>query len=351
MTDVEENIKAEENNFCYLCGEKGDVLYKDLHDTLFGAKGHWGLKRCSNKSCSLIWVDPMPSPKEIKKLYVDYYTHTDHSAKITTIIKESSILKAYHYVKDGYLAWRFGYYTSYSTMQKIMGLSLYLLPRRRSIIDRSILWLRANNGGRLLDLGCGNGKFLESLPSGWQLEGVEVDADAVEIATSRGLKVRLGSLEEQQYPDNIFDVITMNHVIEHIHDPLLLFKECQRILKPHGKLVLITPNSESLGQRIFKHNWRGLEVPRHLYIFSCKALRTLARKAGFQGIDLASTGLFAEKYYITSRAIATGKGYIPPYYKGTIMERLTAAGYYFLEKLLMIFNSDLGEEIFLVATK
>jgi SAM-dependent methyltransferase len=96
-------------------------------------------------------------------------------------------------------------------------------------------------------------------------------------------------LESIGYPDNSFDAITMSHVIEHVHDPVALLKECYRILKPAGYLVVTTPNINSWGHKKFEENWIHLDPPRHLHLFSQNTLQTCAEKAGCQNIDTWST--------------------------------------------------------------
>jgi 2-polyprenyl-3-methyl-5-hydroxy-6-metoxy-1,4-benzoquinol methylase len=121
---------------------------------------------------------------------------------------------------------------------------------------------------------------------GWEVEGVEFDPAAVKTARLTGLNVRNGSLEENAYPSESFEVITMRHVIEHVPDPVETLTECARILKPGGQLFLFTPNGSSLSHRLFKESWRGLETPRHLHIFSPPSARRALTMAGFQKITV-----------------------------------------------------------------
>lgn len=81
----------------------------------------------------------------------------------------------------------------------------------------------------------------------------------------------------------------MNHVIEHVYNPDQLLTACCKLLKPGGIFVSVTPNIESLGHRIFKNHWRGLEPPRHLHIFSTNALLKNAKKSGFQKYRVSTT--------------------------------------------------------------
>lgn len=121
---------------------------------------------------------------------------------------------------------------------------------------------------------------------GWRVVGVDPDESAVKVARSRGLTVHCGMLAEQRFPASTFDAVTLNHVIEHVPDPVQTLRECYRILKPGGTLVQFTPNGTSLGHRIYQEHWRGLEPPRHLHIFSMQSLHRVLATAGFQRIRL-----------------------------------------------------------------
>ena len=155
---------------------------------------------------------------------------------------------------------------------------LYLLPIRRRMLEVGIRYLDLTMRGKVLDVGCGAGSWLlEMRGRGWEVFGLDIDPKAVEAARSAGLSVQCGPVQRQGYPSEFFDAVTLNHVIEHVPDPFKTVKECLRILKPGGKLVIITPNGSGLSHRFFKRDWRGLEPPRHLHIFSLESIsRSLA---------------------------------------------------------------------------
>lgn len=265
--------------YCDLCGHEGEFLYSNQQDRLFGAHGSWNLKQCINQDCGLIWLDPMPLKEEIEKAYASYYTHVipDSSGRPGVLRRIRNV------IERGYLAKEYNYkIDSRPLLARSLGNLLYLLPIQRREADANVRCLSALPGGRLLDVGCGSGEWLLAMQQrGWQVEGIDFDENAVKVAAQRGLRVHCNSLEQHGFPDNYFDAVTSNHLIEHVPDPVQLLVECARILKPGGKLVILTPNNTSFSHRVFKQNWRGLEPPRHLHIFSTPSMRRALAMAGF----------------------------------------------------------------------
>jgi SAM-dependent methyltransferase len=141
----------------------------------------------------------------------------------------------------------------------------------------------AGKVGRLLDVGCATGIFLDGMRRlGWQVQGVEPSASAVAYARSRfGLDVFEGRLEDAHYPANHFDVITLWDVLEHVHEPRQVLGELARIMRPGGLLVMSLPNPDSLEARLIGEHWLGWDLPRHLNLFRPMFLRTHLAEAGF----------------------------------------------------------------------
>jgi predicted SAM-dependent methyltransferase len=97
-----------------------------------------------------------------------------------------------------------------------------------------------------------------------------------------GLEVHCGDVRALALPGNTYDAIVMNHVIEHMLDPVAVLRECHRLLKRGGTLVLTTPNVNSYGHECFQAAWLGLDPPRHLHLFSQTTLAVVAQRSGFQ---------------------------------------------------------------------
>jgi SAM-dependent methyltransferase len=138
--------------------------------------------------------------------------------------------------------------------------------------------------GRLLDFGCGGGAFLKRMADrGWQVTGLDASVGAGRaVQEELGLKVLTGSLPHPELRPCSFDVVTMWQSLEHVHRPLAILREAYRLLVPGGKLIVATPNVESLPFYWFGPAWFGLDLPRHLTHFTPKTLRAMLEAAGFR---------------------------------------------------------------------
>ena len=142
-------------------------------------------------------------------------------------------------------------------------------------------------GGRLLDVGCGTGIFLEELlRSGrWQVVGIEPTEKIADYA-SQALRVEIhqGRFSDVTLPDNSFDAITMWHVLEHLDHPIADLRHAHQLLKENGLLTIEIPNVEGLEAKLFGPYWIGWELPRHLYQFPETMLRTILTTLGFKWV-------------------------------------------------------------------
>jgi SAM-dependent methyltransferase len=158
--------------------------------------------------------------------------------------------------------------------------------RDRSARYRALEAVIGDGPGRLLDFGCGAGGLLAwAAHRGWSVTGIDVSEDAV-ATVRRGLGVRAlhGTLPYPKLSGELFDVITMWHVMEHVHEPLAVLAEAHRLLAPGGRLVIAVPNIDSTAFRRFGSAWYGLDLPRHLTHFTPATLRSMLERAGFMQV-------------------------------------------------------------------
>jgi SAM-dependent methyltransferase len=147
---------------------------------------------------------------------------------------------------------------------------------------------RFKRGGRLLEVGCGTGVFLEEvMRSGrWEAVGIEPSTEsAAYVRNALNIPVYEQLLPEVNLEAHSFDVIVLWNVVEHFYYPIRDLRLAHRLLKPDGLLVFSLPNLESLDAKIFGRYWAGWELPRHLYLFPRQQLRGALDKIGFLLID------------------------------------------------------------------
>ena len=319
---------------CILCGKPGILLFKNLEDQLYGAPGKWNLVKCESPDCGLIWLNPAPKADQISKAYRQYYTHDEGS--------ETFFRKLF---KNLYF--------------KISQIPEYCVGLAQARKRMKALYLDQQFPGNLLDIGCGDGLYMHHMQKlGWKTEGIDFDEKALNRARSfYGLNVRQIDLFDASYPDGTFTAVTLRHVIEHLPDPLATLSECLRILSPGGTLVVVTPNSESLGYGLTFEDWRGLEIPRHLHIFSWTTLKLCAKRLGIPpeqyqvfttatGADYILDESFALQERLTDQKQAqTGPKTIH------FLRTLRAIALQYREQLSLRFDPSIGEEAVLIIHK
>lgn len=274
-------------------------LLKGLRDYLEGVPGEW--TACNCQGGGSIYLTVRPTREAIGKAYTNYYTHGDAQAVHAT--DNGSSLR--WGLVNGYLNRRF---SAARQPARAAGawLLFWLVPLRLQL-DFFFRHL-PRRAGALLDIGSGNGVFLlRAKQAGWRVTGLDMDPQACAAAVAAGVNVRQGVIEELPV-DEQFDVITASHVLEHVHDPADFLCQLQLHLKPGGRLWIATPNARSFGARWFGASWRGLEPPRHIVVFSRKALERSLEAAGYVDIRFHRRGRGAGYILNTSAAIARSAG-------------------------------------------
>lgn len=286
---------------CPVChAAERTVLHTDLVDNSFRvAPGKWTLWQCS--ACRSAYLDPRPTPDTIHLAYNTYYTHQEGRSK-DGYASLSPLRKVRRRLVNGYTNWRYG--TKATPASALGVLAAFAIPGMKNTLDREYRHLPRvkRAGASLLDVGCGDGSFLRiARGCGWQVIGIDPDLKAVANAARQGLTVHQGGIEHFAGESERFDVITLNHVIEHVHAPLGVLKACHALLRPGGQIWLETPNIDARGHTRFSKDWRGLETPRHLVLFSRSSLQQTLFNAGFRDVrdrvrPNASSGMYRASF-------------------------------------------------------
>ncbi len=266
---------------CPVCANASrSLVYKELVDRVFYcAAGKWTSWRCAG--CHSTYLDPRPSPASIHLAYEAYYTHGGGAEKIK-YADLSWLRRLRRRLVNGYTNWRFGTKEFPASSFGIIIMAC-AIPFKSDTDGRfrHLPGLPAG-GGAVLDIGCGGGSFLRiAQECGWDVTGIDPDPKAVANCRSQGLNVQHGGLELFDGKECLFDVITMSHVIEHVHHPVEVMKVCHRLLKPGGRFWIETPNVESLEHRLFGRNWLGYDPPRHLVLFNPGSMTAALSSVGF----------------------------------------------------------------------
>jgi 2-polyprenyl-3-methyl-5-hydroxy-6-metoxy-1,4-benzoquinol methylase len=306
---------------CLLCANDGTVLHADLRDLVFGAPGVWRMLEC--RDCGVAWLDPRLTPQGIGAAYASYYTHEaqDRGNIFRAVVPFAGAIERgrrrvaqwFSDAAEGIRVRRLGHPSERSSVGvDLLSRLMERVPAFRDSAVLAVAGLSPGAGRRVLDVGCGGGDFLQRMRArGWHVVGVEPDPVAAARARDADLDVRDGSLADAAFPNDTFDAIVLSHVIEHVHDPIGLLRECARVLRPGGILQLMTPNLESVGHATFGADWRGLEPPRHLHVFSSRALSTCVRYAGLDVTEVRTSARWVRGIWWVSRDIQHRAGRRP----------------------------------------
>ncbi len=246
-------------NKCNFCNSSDFRLHTLLHNTTLGKAEDYYLVECQN--CGLLFLNPQPIWEEL----VNYYD-------------PSQALPKYHCFIEAPQDQRF---------MVTRWAQNYGLRRRCEKITHRV------NKGRILDIGCATGIFLnamQQLPN-WEVVGLEPVTYAANYAHDRfGFPVYNKTLLEANFPETSFDVITLWDVLEHVDNPSAYLEKIYRILKPGGWLVIKIPDPSSLESQWFGADWVGYDVPFHLYSFPRYLMIDKLTELGFNLIEKEQIG-------------------------------------------------------------
>ena len=239
---------------CPLCQKKDyQVLFK---------KGQRQIVQCLNDG--LVLVNPQPNQKEITSLYGPKY------------------------------------FRNFGPYLKNREAHLGYFRKKLDQIDK-----RVKKKGRILDIGCAVGFFLqEAQKKGWSPLGIDVSDFALKHCRQQGLKVKKGTIKEVKLPARSFEVVVSLQTIEHETNPVEHLQEIVRLLKPGGLAVLTTPDHNSWTRKLMGSHWFGYRHQEHLYFLTRETLGEMLKRAGFKKIEmkLDDPRIFILGYYLTRLA-------------------------------------------------
>ncbi len=249
--------KMKEINKCRICGKNE---FKYLFKKQNSSKKKINFFKCKN--CEIIFPNPSPTNKELKK----HYSKEKYYA-LKKIDKNSRKVKFRHLMYKTYFK------KNKDFVKKILFIPFKFLIRGTKIIPKN----------KLLDIGSGNGQFIYEMKMfGVDVYGVEPNNFNEIGSKEEKLKIKKSDLISAKYPKEYFNLITMNHVLEHLNNPSETIKEIHRILKKEGLFIMGLPNSNSLAYNLFKKNWLGLSDEGHLINYSEKNLSKFLEDYGFK---------------------------------------------------------------------
>lgn len=174
-------------------------------------------------------------------------------------------------------------YISHTDTAKGLVNRLYQSVRKRTLKAKRRL-IEKETGmkkGRLLDVGSGTGAFANEMQQqGWQVTGLEPDADARAVA-QKNYGISLQDISQlYNLPAGSFDAVTLWHVLEHVHDLQRCVAQLKNLLTENGKLFIAVPNHTAKDAVIYGEYWAAWDVPRHLYHFTPASMKALLDKHG-----------------------------------------------------------------------
>ncbi|GAA0877427.1 class I SAM-dependent methyltransferase [Algoriphagus jejuensis] len=243
---------------CPLCKSGLFLNHSEITDYAV-SKESFILCKCSN--CQLLFTNPRPSQKEIGPYYnfPEYFSHEDNAKSLTQWI-----------------------------YQKVRN---YSIAKKVSFINQF------SEKGSLLDYGCGTGEFLNAAKlKGWKVAGIEPNTKARTQAKLK-LQNKVKSTISELKKDSNFDVITLFHVLEHIHDLRKTVKKILKHLKSEGYLIIAVPNHQSWDAKNYGKHWAAWDVPRHLYHFDETSMKSFEVKFGLTLKD--TKPMKFDSYYVS----------------------------------------------------
>lgn len=250
--------KKERLTKCPLCKSGLFLNHTQLKDHSI-SKEVFLVCQCSN--CQLLFTNPRPKESEIQYYYEseDYISHKNQSNNLTN--------------------------TLYKQVRKIT------LKKKLELVNA-----QHSEKRRILDIGAGTGHFLETASKGgWKTYGIEPNQEARIILKEKGIKT-YNDLQEIKKGKK-FTVITLFHVLEHIHELRKTAKKIYKLLEDSGTLIIAVPNKDSFDAAHYNEYWAAWDVPRHLYHFNKESITYFAEEFDFKIVD--TVPMYFDSYYVS----------------------------------------------------
>jgi SAM-dependent methyltransferase len=344
-------LRSEEVACCPAC-EGAEISERMVfRDHLHGIPGPFRYARCA--SCKTVYQNPRVVAEDLGLCYPgDYYTHELPTRNMAATLPppgswRDRMRRAVLHATDGKSA------SDLSALMRALGHVLALAPgvRRRARYGLpDDLATRGDRHQRCLEVGPGQGFTLAQLRwLGWEAIGLDIDPLAAETARELSrCEVRVGSLVSVDFPEQHFDLIYMNHVLEHLPDLQPSLGRTYELLRAGGRLVLVYPNPDSLGGQWLGEYSPIWDPPRHLVLPSLTGIRTILRQIGFQPVHTRTSARGAALIRGVARGYRAGRRQTRGFdaqLDGS--DRAFAA----IENTLVALGMGVGEEIIVTAWK
>jgi SAM-dependent methyltransferase len=248
---AEASVPTMENATCPLCQSEGEALLTQ-RDLFCGLEGEFGQRYCA--ACSVYFLSPRVPESEIGSYYPDIYVPYQKRSNPKFAAKVASA----------------------------MGLD----TRRQRILKRFV------RRGRILDVGCGSGEFLENLAGGpWQRYATDTKWHG-RYGMPDGFYE--GHFDRQAPPYTDLDAITLWHVFEHLYHPRRALENAATLLRPGGFLFLAIPDLTCFERLLFRNFWIGWDPPRHIATYSAEAVENLLRHSGLRLVKVVADACTGE---------------------------------------------------------
>jgi SAM-dependent methyltransferase len=250
--EIGEPYYMTEQEKCLLCGSALKVVLGDLVDTRFGTPESYEVRRCVQ--CDLEQTYPAPTLLELKNFYETRYNFGGENGTLYTKLRERFFFS--------------------------------FVNRLWSQLDGDISFYQRRGCGRLLDVGCNEGRGLRIyMRNGFQVEGLELNETAASVAREAGFAVHTCLLEKFE-PVSSYNVVVLANVLEHSLNPLEMLRDARRILATGGQIWISCPNSQSWLRGVFGRSWINWHVPFHIFHFNSETLQRLLADAGYVDIEV-----------------------------------------------------------------